>query len=92
MSKPLLADGFDDAFIGYTLIHQTGKMVAVYDSELCIEILMDREKIIDDFEEKTLEDAQEYFEFNVLGAYVGEGTPLFLTKCSIEDFNEMEHD
>ena len=49
MSKPLLADGFDDAFIGYTLIHKTGNMVAVYDSELCIEILMDREKIIDDF-------------------------------------------
>ena len=92
MSKPLLADGFDDAFIGYALNHKTGNMVAVYDSELCIEILMDREKIIDDFEEKTLEDAQEYFEFNVLSAYMGEGTPLFLTRCSIEEFVEMNEE
>jgi hypothetical protein len=29
--------------------------------------------------ELTPEEAVEYFEFNILGAYVGEKTPIFLT-------------
>ena len=28
----------------------------------------------------TYEEAVEYFEFNVIGAWVGEQTPMFLTK------------
>lgn len=40
----------------------------VYDREKCIAILMDRDE------------ANEFFDFNVAGAYVGVGTPVFLVK------------
>ena len=65
----LLADGFDDALIGY--IERAGlPAMDCYDKIKCIEILskdMDREE------------AEEYFYFNTLGSYVGEHTPCFVT-------------
>lgn len=65
-----LADGFSDALVG--ICYQFGRpSVAAYDYDMCIEILM-RDGIA------TREDAEEFFEFNVVGAYVGEGTPVFL--------------
>ena len=64
----LLADGFEDAFIG--IARQFNKPFAVYDRSKCIQsLLMDM----------TLEDAEEHFQYNVEGAYVGEGTPAFIT-------------
>jgi hypothetical protein len=65
----LLADGFDSAFIG--VARQFNTSFAVYDREQCIEILM---------ENMSHEDAEEYFQYNVEGAYVGENTPAFLIK------------
>ena len=65
----ILADGFDSAFIG--VAHQLTASFAVYDRKKCIEILM---------KDMTSEEAEEYFEFNVQGAYVGENTPAFLIK------------
>jgi hypothetical protein len=64
--KILLADGFEDALIGYG--EQFNKTFAVYDRSKCIQIIMDRDGM-------TLE--EEYFEFNVVGAYVGDLTPCF---------------
>ena len=65
----MLADGLDDAIIGYA-----GRCgmdpVAVYDRQKCIEVLMREEKV-------THHVASEWMDFNVEGAYVGEGTPLF---------------
>jgi hypothetical protein len=43
--------------------------VAVYDYAKCIDILA---------ESMDYEEALEYFEYNVIGAYVGEQTPIFL--------------
>ena len=63
----LLADGFEDAFVG--IGRQFGKPMAIYNRSKCIEILMD---------DMTFEEAEEYFSFNVEGAYVGEQTPIFL--------------
>ena len=60
----LFADGFDDAVIGLST-----KNLICYDREKCIQILM---------KDMSLTDAEEYFNFNVEGAYVGEKTPLFL--------------
>jgi hypothetical protein len=37
-----------------------------------LDILIDRDKI-------TIEEAIEHFEFNVVGSYVGEKTPAFVT-------------
>jgi hypothetical protein len=43
----------------------------VYDLNKCIEVLVDRDGM-------SQEEAVEYMDFNVLGAYVGEETPIFL--------------
>jgi hypothetical protein len=68
--EALLADGYEDAFIGVAV--RCGKPpLAVYDAEKCIKILMERDGM-------DYIDAQEFFEFNTLGAWAGEGTPLFL--------------
>ncbi len=64
----LLSDGFDDALIGIT---EGMNPVSVYDTDKCIEVLIRDSKM-------NHEDAVEYFYFNVVGAYVGEKTPVFL--------------
>ena len=71
----LLADGFDEALIGYA--QRCGQPVlAVYDREKCIAVLM-KDGI-------SYEEADEYFEYNVVGAWVGERTPLFLCRPEAE--------
>lgn len=45
-------------------------------------ILLDRNKCIKIFMERdgmTQEDAEEFFEFNVIGSWIGDGTPCFAT-------------
>ena len=68
----LLADGFDAAFIG--VVHRCGEpAVAVYDYEKCVAVLVDRDGMDE-------EEAVEFFEFNVVGSWVGPGTPAFVEK------------
>jgi len=64
----LTADGFDEAIIG---ISQCNTVKAVYSSKKCIDILMKRDKM-------SKEDAVEFFEFNVVGSYMGDNTPIFI--------------
>ena len=64
----LLADGFEDAFVG--IGRQFGKSMAVYNKSKCIESLVK--------EGMDEEEAEEYFQYNVEGAWVGENTPIFL--------------
>lgn len=64
----LLADGFESALIGITMGINP---VAVYDINRMIECLFRKEDM-------TPEDAREYIEFNVIGAYVGEKTPIYI--------------
>jgi len=64
----LLADGLDAAFIG-TVKRPNQLNIAVYDKDKCINILA---------EEMPYEEAVEYFEFNIAGAWVGERTPIFV--------------
>ena len=68
----LLADGFEDAIMGIGR-QFVGEPIAVYDRTKCIEILVERDGM--DWEE-----AQEYFSFNVEGAYVGKQTPMFVER------------
>jgi len=63
----LIADGFDDALIG---ISAGMNPVAVYDHDLCVDILIK--------EGMTDEEAVEHMNFNVTGAYVGDKTPVFV--------------
>ena len=65
----LYADGFEDALIGLGWQHT--KLIAIYDYKKCVEILILRE-------EMTHEEAIEWMEYNVVGSYVGEYTPIFM--------------
>ena len=65
----LMATGFEEALIGFG--YQFNKPLAVYDRNKCLNILMSTGM---DYEE-----AVEYFEFNVVGSYVGETTPVFIS-------------
>lgn len=75
-SNILLADGFDEAFMGIAV--QFNTPIAIYDRAKCIEILM---------ADMSNEDAEEYFQFNVQGAYVGENTPAFIERFEHEKIN-----
>jgi hypothetical protein len=66
----LLADGLEAAFVGYT-VNQHHAHVAVYDIEKCIDVLVKRDGM-------TPEGAEEFLEFNTLGAYVGPNGPLYV--------------
>ena len=69
MSEALVADGFDEAIIG--MARQFNQTLVVYDEDKCLEILVLRDQM-------TPEEAEEFFEFNVVGAYVGDHTPIFV--------------
>lgn len=62
----VLADGFDGAVIGV----DTSTMRIIYSVCQCIEILMEREGM-------NIDEAIEFFEFNVRGSYVGDRTPIW---------------
>ena len=65
----LFADGFDDAILG--VAERIGmEAVVAYSTPKIIEILS---------RDMTEEEAVEYFEFNILGAYMGERTPVFIS-------------
>jgi len=65
--ETLLADGFEDALVG--ICQQFNRYLAVYSYRKCIEILA---------KDMTEEEAEEFMSFNVVGAWVGEHTPVFL--------------
>jgi len=67
----LLADGFEQALVGYTANYHHPH-VAVYDARKCIAILVRRDGMTED-------EAEEFFSLNTLGAYVGENGPLFVS-------------
>lgn len=62
----LMADGFDDAIVGICCC----SFRIIYDYDLMLEILVEEgmEEI----------DAIEHLEYNVLNAYVGPQTPIFM--------------
>ena len=69
----LYADGFEDALIGVGIQGGIHKAFAIYDIEKMEQILMDRDGM--DWSE-----AVEFLNFNTLGAYVGEHTPIYLER------------
>jgi len=78
--EALFADGFEDAIIG--VAERCGQpTLVVYDCDKCIRVLMERDGM-------EWDEAEEFFQFNTLGAWVGENTPLFmwpLTKETVYD-------
>ncbi len=80
----LKADGFDAAIVG--IGRRCGQPdVIVYDVEKCIEILMQRDKM-------TREEAEEYLEYNSIGAWVGDETPVWLERLSLEELTRRANE
>jgi hypothetical protein len=70
-TKFLEPDMFDEAILG--VAEQCGmQAVVAYDRQVCIEVLMRMDMDRDE--------AEEYFEFNVAGAHMGDGTPVFIDR------------
>jgi hypothetical protein len=66
----LLMDGFDDACIGYSQ-RINEPVLAVYSYDKMVEVLMTRDGMDD-------EEAMEFIEFNCVGAWIGERTPIIV--------------
>ncbi len=79
MNATYYADGFDDAILGLVEPMNRPPLV-VYDRIRCIELLMEQN-------DWSHEDAEEYFSFNVEGAYVGPGTPLYLERLTKDEID-----
>lgn len=73
----LTADGFDDALVGCTY---GANVVAVYDINKMVEILME--------EGTDYDDAVEFLDYNVVGTYLGEKTPLYVNFVTQEVHND----
>jgi hypothetical protein len=63
----LLVDGMDEAIIGVE--EKDGRVV--YDAEIIIKILS---------KDMSEEEAIDYYGYNIVGAYVGEKTPIYITR------------
>ena len=63
----VIADGFDDAVIGYD--DRTHRVA--YNAYECIMILMNRDGM-------SYDEALEFLEYNTFSAWIGERTPVFI--------------
>ena len=71
LEEVLLADGHDHAILGLVDLDFGKRTVVAYSTRLIIEGLMNRDGM-------SWEEAQEFFDFNVKGAWVGPNTPVFV--------------
>jgi len=67
----LVMDGFDDCIVGFLERFGLPEPIVVYDRERVIRKLMDNGI-------ETYEEAEEFYNFNQLGSWLGDGTPAFL--------------
>ena len=74
-SEILFADGYDDAILG--VAEWDGVWCVVYDVERILRILRKRDGM-------TRDEAQEFYAFNIAGAWVGERTPVFMVRVGGE--------
>ena len=77
--EALLADGLEDALVG--VCDRFGQpTLAAYDYDKCIEVIAkdiaSDETLEEDDDPHTL--AVEHFDFNVIGGWAGESTPVFI--------------
>jgi hypothetical protein len=94
MFEGLKADGFDDCVVGVG--RQFNNDVVVYDQDRIIK------KLADDFTEGCKDghdrdsecdhhsEAEEYFEFNIVGGYVGANTPVYIRLGSLDELIQEE--
>lgn len=66
----MLAEGFEDAFLG-PAVRCGQQPLAAYSYERAVQVLIARDGM-------TREEATEWMDFNVVGAWVGPGTPIWI--------------
>lgn len=76
MSEALLAEGFDEALLGFGRRFNT--VVAIYSYDRCVDLLVKRDGMSED-------EAHEYMEYNVLGAFVGDQTPIYMVNAELNN-------
>ena len=70
--EAMTADGFDEAILGMCIQFGSEPVVA-YDFNKCVEIVMERDGM-------EREEAVDFINFNVVGAYIGLSTPVFIMR------------
>lgn len=75
--KPLKMDGFDECIIGMVEVQGRGLLLA-YARRAILNVLIERDGMSE-------EEAVEYFDFNIAGAWVGPGTPVIVDMMLPED-------
>ena len=66
----ILLDGLENAIIGVVEEFGTGRRV-LYSKDMILKILTERDGM-------TWSEAEEFYDFNILGLYAGEQNPVFL--------------
>lgn len=89
----LLADGWEDCFIGVASVFTGGhgiRHVATYDYTKMVDKIIKEESknCKDNCECDHYGEAAEYLQFNVLGAYVGPNTPIYVSPCTLAEAQE----
>lgn len=75
----LLLAGHDNALLGATKTHD-GSSVLIYDEAIVLQNLM---------EDMDFQEAKDFFEFNILGSYVGPNTPIFLNRFTAKELFDL---
>ena len=85
--RPLLIDNFEDCFVGTCYTWHGNQRVErlIYSGDKMVDKFMADDKM-------DVNEALEYIEFNIEGAYVGPHTPIILWECSLEDIEERYGD
>lgn len=79
--EALLADGLEEAFLGYS--HgQFEPARAVYSKSLCVDAL--------EAQGMEADEADEYLQFNTFGAYVGAAGPIFVDECLTQEIARLK--
>lgn len=71
LEEILLADGHDHAILGLVDLDFGKRTVVAYSTRLIIEGLVNRDGM-------SWDEAREFFDFNIRGAWVGSTTPVFV--------------
>ncbi len=76
-NEPLMfAEGYDAAILG--IAWREGVAIVAYNTQGVLDILCRRDGM-------TQIDAEEFFDYNVQGAWLGEATPIFVNCASVGD-------
>lgn len=78
-------DGYDEAIIGTSCVWRDGGQVdvVVYSGDRIVEILCERDGM-------GFDEAVEFVDVNIEGAYVGVGTPVVVWEATAEEVHAIE--